>query len=633
MRKKLFHPYWLVALALLVAGFFAYRWLFTPLADPSLFPVYDPRNVTPPPEKPATPPNPQRNVFFGDLHIHTSLSSDAFTQGVRAFPEDAYTFARGGTIRHPAGYAISLSRPLDFAAVTDHAEYLGTLDTGRPDLLLNRRPLREVLLNSGRLALSWFYIRIGTATGKFARYRIGLAHADPARMRAAWQRIIAAARRHNEPGVFTTFVGYEWTSFYELDDANLHRNVIYRGLDVPERPFSAMDSNNPEDLWRALQAQEARGMEAIAIPHNSNASNGRMWMREDFSGDPLSAEYAELRMRYEPISEILQVKGSSAAHPVLSPTDEFASFELYEQLLSAEVVRGEVRGSYMRDALRTGLELQQNRGFNPYRFGVIGSSDGHNASSPVEENSYHGKLPAMDGSAGMRTNHALLLPEERNLALRWGSGGLAAVWAEENTRDSLFDALRRKESYATSGTRIRLRFFGGWDYPRDLWQRSNPARTGYAQGVPMGGVLPARTTARPVLAVSAWKDPEGANLDRIQVIKGWVDADGQSREKIYNVAAADGRQPDPQTGRLAPVGNTVDLGTAHYRNSIGAVRLTAVWSDPDFDPAQRAFYYVRVLEIPTPRWSTFDALRLGIEPPEPATLQERAISSAIWYRP
>ncbi len=633
MRKKLFHPYLLLSLVLLVAGGFAYRWLFVPLADPSLFPAYDPLTATPPPEKPATPPNPQKNVFFGDLHIHTRLSPDAFTQGVRAFPEDAYTFARGGTIPHAAGYAISLSRPLDFAAVTDHAEYLGALDTGRGDQPLNRHSLRHVLLNSGRLALSGFYIRMGLSTAKFSPRNDQVGHADPVRMRAAWQRIIAAARRHNEPGVFTTFVGYEWTSLYLPAVANLHRNVIYRGDAVPGRPFSSMDSKNPEDLWRALQEQEARGMEAIAIPHNSNLSNGRMWMREDFRGRPLSAEYAELRMRYEPISEILQVKGSSAAHPVLSPTDEFASFELYERLLSRDLGTGEPRGSYMRDALRTGLELQQNRGFNPYRFGVIGSSDGHNASSPVEESSYHGKLPMLDGSAGLRTNHALLLPEEQNIVMRWGSGGLAAVWAEENTRASLFDALRRKESYATSGTRIMLRFFGGWGYPRDLWQRSNPARTGYAQGVPMGGVLPARTTARPVLAVSAWKDPEGANLDRIQVIKGWVDADGQSREKIYNVAAADGRQPDPQTGRLAPVGNTVDLGTAHYRNSIGAVRLTAVWSDPDFDPAQRAFYYVRVLEIPTPRWSTFDALRLGIEPPEPATLQERAISSAIWYQP
>lgn len=634
MRKKFSGIFRLSVLGLaLLLGGLVYWHLFTPVQDSSLYPVYDPLTAAPPPPKSAMAPDVRRNVFFGDLHIHTRLSSDAFTQGVRGMPEDAYTFARGGTTRHPLGYAMSLSRPLDFAAVTDHAEYLGMLDPGRPDLPLNRRSPRDVLLNRGRLAITSMYIRTGLATERISRRKKGLAGADPARMRMAWQRIQEAAERHNEPGVFTTFTAYEWTSFIDEEDANLHRNVVYRSARVPERPFSSLDSNNPEDLWRALQAQEARGMEAIAIPHNSNLSNGRMWMKEDFAGRPLSAEYAGMRMRYEPISEILQIKGASETHPALSGEDEFAGFEIYEQLLSSAGNMGRNKGSYMRDALRMGLELAHRQGFNPWLFGVIGSSDGHNASSPVEESGYHGKFPTMDGSAALRTKYALALPDSQHISLQWGSGGLAAVWAEENTRDSLFAAMRRKETYATSGTRIMLRFFGGWRYSEELWQRPDAALAGYAQGVPMGGRLPPPVAAQPVFAVSAWKDPDGANLDRIQIIKGWVDAEGQSREKIYNVAASDGRVVDPQTGALPPVGNTVDLATARYRNSIGAVRLTAVWSDPDFDPAQQAFYYARALEIPTPRWSTFDAVRLGIAPPEPSTLQERAISSAIWYRP
>lgn len=376
-------------------------------------------------------------------------------------------------------------------------------------------------------------------------------------------------------------------------------------------------------------------MQAFAIPHNSNVSNGRMWEKRDYQGEPLTEKYAVLRMRYEPISEIMQVKGASETHPLLSNEDEFADFEIYELLLKQEGGIAKAKGGYMRDALRTGLELSHSEGFNPYKFGVIGSSDGHNASSPVEEDNYHGKLPIMDGSAALRMNAATLLPKSQNRGGMWSAAGLAAVWAEENTRASLFDAMRRKETYATSGPRIRLRFFGGWHYTASLLDQANAVKQAYAAGVPMGGELPPRqkNIVAPTFAVWAEKDPEGANLDRVQIIKGWVDASGASHEKVYDVVASGERVPDPVTGKVPGVGNIVYVRNASYANAIGAGRLATVWSDPDFDPTIEAFYYARVIEIPTPRWTTYDARKLGIAAPQPASLQERAISSAIWYAP
>jgi hypothetical protein len=455
---------------------------------------------------------------------------------------------------------------------------------------------------------------------------------DPRVPRDAWQDIVASAERHNQPGRFTAFIGYEWTSM--PDENNLHRNVIYKTSRAPEFPFSSLDSEDPEDLWRALENQRSRGLEMIAIPHNGNVSNGLMYDRVRLDGSPLTAAYAEARMRNEPISEILQVKGQSEVHPILASEDEFAGFEIFDQLLSASGGLSEPRGSYAREALKTGLELSSRNGFNPYRFGVIGSSDGHNAASPVEEDAYFGKLPLIDGTAGLRLGESVLIPASQNRGAQWSAMGLAGIWAQENTRESLFEAMRRKETYATSGPRMTVRFFGGWHFDPSLLEDPDAIEKAYAGGVPMGGTLRANPQGgAPRFLVSAWKDPLGAHLDRVQIIKAWVDGEGASFETIYDVAAAGGRRPDPASHRVSAVGNTVDVATASYTNTIGAARLETVWTDPDFDPSVEAFYYVRVLEIPTPRWSTYDARAMGVEAPAPTSLQERAITSAIWYQP
>jgi hypothetical protein len=602
--------------------------------DPTLEPVTDPRFAQPAPPLRDLGRDPERNVFWGDLHIHTSYSYDAYTFGVRALPDDAYAFCKGDTIQHGIGYPIRASRPLDFAAVTDHAEYLG-VPRSRGEADPDPPPsLREVLETGSRLRITWNFLKHAVFEMGSRDTREEVFGGDNADVSgAAWREIVAAAERHNQPGRFTAFIAYEWSSM--PNEYNLHRNVVYRSSAAPPYPYSSLDSDNPEDLWRALEAQRSEGMEAIAIPHNGNVSNGLMYDRVAFDGSPLDAGYAQARMQNEPISEILQVKGSSETHPILSSADEFADFEILDQILAASGAPSEPRGSYARDALRAGLEMSVKSGFNPYRFGVIGSSDSHNASSAVEENDYHGKLPLMDGSVGLRLGESTLLPADQNRALKWSAQGLAAVWAEENTRASLYDAMRRKETYATSGPRMTVRFFGSWGFEPELTGAHDFVAQAYARGVPMGGVLAPKADANagaPRFAVVALKDPIGANLDRVQIVKGWVDADGASHERIYDIAASGGRVPDA-SHRVPPVGNSVDIARASYENSIGAPQLASVWSDPDFDPRQEAFYYARVLEIPTPRWSTHDARAMGVPAPEPATLQERAITSAIWYRP
>ena len=599
----------------------------SPVEDPSLFPEFHAATAVKPPAKDATEYNPRRNLYWGDLHIHTSYSSDAWTNGVRATPDDAYTFVRGGEIEHAAGYGIRIKRPLDFAAVTDHSEYLGVLRATAPDTLLNRRGLRDRLLNDSRLELSWLLAR--TMLGFDLENATVPGWQDISR--AAWRETVAAAERYNDPGRFTAFVGYEWSSM--PGERNLHRNVIYRGARVPDLPYSSVDSEDPRDLWSALEKQREQGMAVFAIPHNGNVSDGLMYDRVMFDGRPMSADYAERRNDFEPLSEIFQVKGSSETHPLLSDEDEFAGFEIYDTLLSRTQADSQARGSYIRDALRTGLEMSHAEGFNPYRFGVIGSSDGHNASSPVEEDNYHGKLPILDGSAGLRLGRANYFPAAHMAGgTRWSAAGLAAVWAEENTRASLFDAMRRRETYATSGPRITVRFFGGWNYPRDLLEQADWIERAEQTGVPMGRDLPPGDAAAPSFALWAMRDPDSGNLDRIQIIKGWVDERGRSQEKIFDVAWSGQRRPD-ERGKLPPVGTTVDAATATYENSIGEAQLRVVWTDPEFDPAREAFYYARVIEIPTPRWTTFDALKLGVPAPEPVSLQERAVTSAIWYRP
>jgi hypothetical protein len=482
------------------------------------------------------------------------------------------------------------------------------------------------LLNDGPLQMTWAFI------GATAAIAGGDLSADTPAVKQvgmdAWASMVETADRHYEPGVFTTLVGYEWTSM--PDSQNLHRNVIYRDTQVPTIPYSSLDSDNPEDLWDALDAQRLEGKQVMAIPHNGNVSNGLMYDRVQFDGSPMTAKYAAQRMRNEPVSEILQIKGTSETHPLLSPEDEFADFEIMTSQLSASGDFSEPRGSYARDALRAGLEMSHREGFNPYQFGVIGSSDSHNASTSVQESNHHGKLPVMDGTAGLRLGQAVMLPAQYLRQKRWGAAGLAAVWAVENTREAVFDALARRETYATSGPRMSLRFFAGFGYSEQMMSSSDLLERAYAGGVPMGGELSGQRP--PQFAVWVAKDPAGANLDRLQVIKGWVDGQGASHERIYNVAAA-GNRTSADNGALSPVGNTVDVATASYSNSIGAVELRVLWQDPDFDPAQAAFYYARALEIPTPRWSTFDAMRLGVDAPLPVSIQGRAIRSAIWFRP
>ena len=578
--------------------------------------------------------NPNRQAFYGDLHIHTGLSTDAYIFGVRSQPEDVYIFAKGGVIEHGAGYPIQINKPLDFAAVTDHAEYLGQARLANLDFPTTQQALSDLLLNENlfTITLAWLSSGQQMSTNGFSP---GGEAINTQINKDAWQMTIDAAERHYQPGLFTSFIGYEWSADAGDISAHLHRNVIYRTNDVADIPFSSLDSSRPEDLWQFLHKQNQLGKVAMAIPHNANFSRGFMYASLDSEGKPLTTEYAAMRRRYEPITEIMQIKGSSETHPILSSEDDFANFELLgESLFTQSSLPSTMKGSYMRDALRTGMEMSHSQGFNPFKYGVIGASDSHNASSPSDESNYSGKLPLLDGSAGLRTGEALLLPDGINPVTRWGSGGLAGVWAEANTRESLFDALQRKETFATSGPRIKVRFFGGWGFNKDLLNQQDFVSQAYAKGVPMGGELSsAAAGAIPSFIIMAAKDPDGANLDRVQIIKAWVDDNGDSHEQVIDIAAADSRQIDPKSGKLAAVGNTVKAQEPSYSNTIGGALISTHWIDDDFNPNQHAFYYVRVLEIPTPRWSTYDAVTLGTTPMEPVSIQERAISSAIWYKP
>jgi len=597
-------------------------------------PASDMETTTPPG---AGEPNPLRNAYFGDLHVHTTYSFDAFVFGTRATPDDAYRYAKGEAIDHPAGYKLQLAGgPLDFEAVTDHAMFLGAMPAmADPTQEISKHPLARLITGAHT-----FQERIAAFRAPFGAQGQpipGLDDKDVAR--SAWREIIAAANRHYEPGTFTTFIGYEYTS--GPDSQNLHRNVIYRGEVAPELPFGRFDSQNPEDLWTWMDANRADGFEAIAIPHNSNGSNGQMFKLETFDGRPLDGGYARTRMRNEPIVEVSQVKGTSEVHPLLSPNDEWADFEIYPYRIGVELPSAP-SGSYVREAYLNGLEMEEKSGFNPYRFGLIGSSDTHNGAGTPEEFNYHSKAGLLDGTPEMR---GVVPPKEPLIELEegetyypvpfylWGASGLAGVWAEENTRESIFDALRRKETFATSGPRIRLRFFGGFSFDDGLASDPEMIAKAYAGGVPMGGDL-AGGDGPPSFLIWATRDPLSAPLQRLQIVKGWIE-DGVAVEKVIDVACSDGLAPDPATDRCPDNGAGVDLSDCSFPQDLGAAELVTVWTDPDFDVGSRAFYYLRVLENPKCRWSTWDALRSGVEPrPDiPATIQDRAWSSPIWYEP
>ncbi len=577
----------------------------------------------------------ERNAYFGDLHIHTRFSFDAFTFGTRATPDDAYRYARGEAIKHPAGFDIQLDRALDFYAVTDHARYLGRwsamMDPNHP---LAQSPEIQPFFDAEKLA----------ATGLSRQTVVPFfeAHPDPEATRSAWRETIASAERNYEPGKLTTFVGYEYTPS-ATGGGNQHRNVIFRSAKAPEVPFSRLDSPNPEDLWDWLEGLRAQGIEALAIPHNSNQSAGHKFARQKNSGEPFDAAYARLRMRNEPLVEVTQIKGTSETHPLLSTNDEWANFEI-EYLPPANRKPEYVRGSYVRDAYLTGLELEENEGFNPYRFGMIGSSDGHNGGSAYQESKFFSKVGVYDATPELRGSVPAGSAQARGdvsqptgMAERlptWGASGLAGVWAEENTRESIYDAFRRKETFATSGPRIRVRLFASYDFKGDALEDKDLMAKAYEHGVPMGADLPARRRGAPQFLVWAVQDPESTKLQRLQVIKGWIEA-GRPQERVYDVACSDGLEVDRQTHRCPDNGAEVDLADCSVSANLGAAQLETLWTDPDFDCRQRAFYYVRVLENPSCRWSTWDALRAGT-PPRPGlatTLQERAFSSPIWLIP
>ena len=581
-------------------------------------------------------------VLFGDTHLHTKLSPDAGLIGTTLGVADAYRFARGEKIVSNTGQPVQLIRPLDFLVVTDHSEYIGLAP-----MLREANPLL-ISTPEGR----WLYDRFNAGPdGRMEGFAAIVLDAatgndrfgNPAMTRSIWNDFVQKAETFNEPGRFTAMTGFEWTSTPKGD--NLHRVVIM--ADGAERtgqiiPFTSFDSFDPEDLWKWLASYESKtGGQAIAIPHNGNLSNGLMFARTTFSGEEMTRDYAERRMRWEPLHEMSQIKGTEETHPLLSPEDEFADFEIWDVANldgSSPKTKDMLQYEYARAALKLGLELSRQLGANPYKSGMSAGSDSHTALATTRENNYFGKYRNTEPSPD-RFDHEVIPADDealRILTSQESASGLTAVWVRENTRGEIFEAMKSKEVYATTGTRIRVRVFAGWDFQADDIVRPDFAAQGYRRGVPMGGdLLQAPEGKAPSFMVRALRDPDGANLDRIQIIKGWLDAEGETHERIYDVAVSDGRKIGPEGRAIDPVGSTVDVEKATYTNTIGDALLAAYWMDPDFDPGEPAFYYVRVLEIPTPRWTTYDAAFFGIERPDnaPATVQDRAYTSPIWYTP
>jgi hypothetical protein len=578
--------------------------------------------------------NPERNAYYGETHVHTSWSLDAFAIGnTLTNPGDAYKYFKGEPIKHPLGYDVKIDTPLDWAGVTDHSEYAGVVNlANEPGSAVSKIPEAQPLILKARTKEEMERVALYAINTLVAGPPVKALMA-PEIAGTVWKRNVALAEQANEPGKFTAFCSYEWTSM--PNNMNLHRNIFFKDCGkAPPMPFSAIDSFHPVDLWNWMDGQRTAGNELLAISHNANLSDGRMFPTEvDTEGRPIDAAYAASRMRNEPLIEIKQLKGASETHPSLSPSDEFANFELMSVLLGNPPGRiPHVVGSYARQALKDGLTMEDSKGFNPYKFGFGAASDSHNTAVPYRQDNFFGGHSFTDGTIEARMSGTLV--GGMFDARIEGTGGLTGVWAEENTRAAIFEAMQRKETFAVSGPHIKVRLFGGWEYTADMLADKDWVKTGYAKGVPMGGDLPPAKGKAPTFMVWAVKDATSGNLDRIQIVKGWT-KNGQSFEKIFDVVWAGDRKADKWTGVVPPIGSTVDVENATYTNTIGAVELKAVWTDPEFDPSLHAFYYARVLEIPTPRWTTIQAKKLGIAPPDvvAATIQERAWSSPIWYTP
>jgi hypothetical protein len=579
----------------------------------------------------AVAANPERNVYFGAVHVHTGNSFDAYTNGTRTTPQDAYDWAKGKEITNSGvGGTIRIVTPLDFYMVSDHAEFMGAMsEMSNPDSAIARSELGRKMTDPDTNT------RMQAFAGILRDMSAGNPPAvltDPVLAKTVWAKMVETADANYAPGRFTTFAGFEWTS--NPQQRNLHRVILFRDTKVvPEVVLSALESSDPETLWTWMGVQRDRGSTLFAIPHNGNASDGRMFELVKFDGKPIDAAYNAARAKNEPLYEITQIKGTSETWPALSPNDEFAGFEQWDYTLSADYQRPtKHRGSFVRQALLDGMAEEGAGRGNPFKYGFVGDTDTHNAAASHEEFNYTGKFAfendpkdRMEGPKGAPAGQVAQIQA-------FSSGGITGVWAEKNTRAAIYDAMLRKETFATSGPLMKVRLFAGWDFgAKDLGP--GLAKAGYARGVPMGGDLKGSGKA-PTFLVMALKDPKSGNLDRVQIVKGWIDASGKQQERIFDVVWSGGRKPGPD-GRLPPVGTTVDVTTAQYTNSIGAPELATAWTDPAFDPKQRAFYYARVLEIPTPRWSTYDAAKLKVAIPKglPATIQERAWTSPIWYTP
>ncbi len=609
------------------------------------------QNVPPPSDKKIEySPYPSKTfpnrVYFGDTHLHTSFSTDAGMVGCTLTPEDAFRVSRGEMITSSHGLLVQLPRPLDFVVITDHAENLGlapAIAESNPDLLANAwgKKIHDLVKGGdpGGAFDMWAKAMLIDAKDPLKKF--------PNMGRSYWKRATSAAEKYNEPGRFTAFIGFEWTS--APNGNNLHRNVIFRdGKDKADQiiPISVYDTNDPEKLWEWMADYEKKtGGQLMAIAHNGNLSNGLMF--DDITLNtkkPLDRDYAERRMRWEPLYEVTQMKGDGETHPFLSRNDEFADFETWDEGSFGPVSNTPdmLPREYAREAYKRGLAYEQKLGVNPFKFGMIGSTDSHTGLPTTQEDSFFGKMSLFEPSADPIRFEEVIIgrtnpdPTKKIRVWRTSASGLAAVWSRENTREALWDAMARKEVYSTTGTRLKVRVFAGWDFAKTDLDRSDFAENGYQGGVPMGGDLSKAPKGKsPGFLVRAIRDADGADLDRVQIIKGWLDKSGKTHEKIYDVAVSDGRAIGKDGRCKTPVGNTVNVKEATYTNAIGEPYLTAFWKDPDFDPKQKAFYYVRVIEIPTPRWTTYDAKVFGVKIPKgaPTSIQERAYTSPIWYTP